>query len=78
MHNVPTNVDMEKEKMQEVVSEEVITGKEDDRSQYLEDEDVEIVAIKEPFHQQLEKELLMQLEEDELTKKNQHEGKVQC
>jgi len=64
-------VDMEKEKVHEVVSEEVILGEEDDRPQYLEDEDVEIITIKEPFLQQLERELLVQLEKDEHTKKSQ-------
>ncbi len=43
----------------------MIIEKEDHRFQYLEDEDVEIIAIKEPFHQQSEKELLIQPEEDE-------------
>jgi hypothetical protein len=62
---------MEKEKVHEVVSEEVILGEEDDRPQYLEDEDVEIITIKEPFLQQLERELLVQLEKDEHTKKSQ-------
>jgi hypothetical protein len=71
MQNAPIDVDMEKEIVQEVISEEVILGKEDDRPQYLEDEDVEITVIKEPFHQQLERELLVQLEEDEHTKKSQ-------
>jgi hypothetical protein len=70
MQNAPTNVDMEKEKIHEVVNEEVILGEEDDRPQYLEDEDVEITIIKEPFHQQLERELLLQLEKDEPTKKS--------
>jgi hypothetical protein len=56
MQNAPTNVDMEKEKIHEVVSEKVILGEEDDRPQYLEDEDVEITIVKQPFHQQLEKE----------------------
>jgi hypothetical protein len=32
---------------------------------------VEITVVKEPFHQQLERELLVQLEEDEHTKKSQ-------
>jgi hypothetical protein len=48
-----------------LVNEEVILGGEDDRPQYLKNEDVEITAIKEPFHQQLERELLMQLKENE-------------
>ncbi len=65
MQNAPTNVDMEKERMQEIVNEEVITGREDHIFQYLEDEDVEIIAVKEPFHHHLERELLMQLEKDE-------------
>jgi len=43
----------------------VIIEREDHKFQYLEDEDVEIIAIKEPFHQQLEKELLIQPKEDE-------------
>jgi hypothetical protein len=47
---------MEKERMLEVVSEEVIIGGEDDKSQYLEYEDVDITRVKEPFHQQLERE----------------------
>ncbi len=51
----------------------MIIGGEDDISQYLEDEDVEIIAVKEPFHQQLERELLLQLEEGEQTKKNQQQ-----
>jgi hypothetical protein len=34
MQNVPIDVDMEKERVQEVVSEEVIIGGEDDISQY--------------------------------------------
>ncbi len=55
MHIVPTNVEMEKGKVQEVVSEEVITRGKNDKFQYLEDEDVDIIAIQEPFHQQLEK-----------------------
>jgi hypothetical protein len=69
MQNAPTNVDMEKERVQEVVGVEVIIGRKDDRSQYLEDEDVEIIVIKEPYHKQLERELLMQPEEDEHAKK---------
>ncbi len=77
MQNVPTYVDMEKEIVQKVVSEEVIIEREDHKSQYLEDEDVEIIVVKKPFHQQLEKELLMQPKEDEQTRKSQHEGKVQ-
>jgi hypothetical protein len=55
---------MEEEKMQEVVSEEVINRGKDERSRYLEDEDMEITTIKKPFHQQLEREL-MQPEEGE-------------
>jgi hypothetical protein len=64
---------MEKERMQEVVSEEVIIGRKDDIYQYLEDEDVDIIAVKAPFHQQLERELLMQLEDSEQTKKSQQQ-----
>jgi hypothetical protein len=56
---------MEEEKVQKLVNEEVITRGKDERFRYLEDEDVEITAIKKPFHQQLERELLMQLEEGE-------------
>ncbi len=63
--------------MQEVVNEEVIIGGEDHISQYLENEDVKIITVKEPFHQQLVRELLMQPEKDEQTNKNQQEGKVQ-
>jgi hypothetical protein len=33
----------------------VITRGKNDKFQYLEDEDVDIIAIQEPFHQQLEK-----------------------
>jgi hypothetical protein len=51
----------------------VITRGKDDKSQYFEYEDVEIIAIKKPFHQQLESKLLMQLEEDEQIKKSQQE-----
>jgi hypothetical protein len=51
----------------------VISGGEDDKFQYLENEDVEIIIVQEPFHQKLEKELLMQLEEGEQTKKIQQE-----
>ncbi len=76
VHNVPTGVDMEKERVQEVINEEVIIEKEDHKFQYLENEDVEIIVIKEPFHQQLEKELLIQHEKDEQTKKSQQEGKM--
>ncbi len=65
MQNVPIDVDMEELRIHEVVSEEVITKGEDHKYQYLEHKDVEIIAIKEPFHQQLEKELLMQPKEDE-------------
>jgi hypothetical protein len=50
MQNVPTYVDMEKEIVQKVVSEEVIIEREDHKSQYLEDEDVEIIVVKKPFH----------------------------
>ncbi len=77
MQNVPTNVDMEKERIQEPINEEVILEGKDDRPHNLEDEDVEIIAVKGPFHQQLERELLMQPEEDEQTNKNQQEGEVQ-
>jgi hypothetical protein len=45
MHNVLMDVDMEKRRMQEVVSDEMITGGEDDIFQYLEDEDVEIIVV---------------------------------
>jgi hypothetical protein len=55
----------------------VITGGEDDKSQYLEYQDVDISVIKEPFHQQLERELLMQPEEDEQIKKSQQKEKMQ-
>jgi hypothetical protein len=58
MHNVLMDVDMEKRRMQKVVSDEMITRGEDDIFQYLEDEDVEIIVVQEPLHQQLEKELL--------------------
>ncbi len=54
----------------------MITGGEDDKSQYLEYEDVEITRVKQPFHQQLERELLMQLEEDEQIKKSQQKEKM--
>jgi hypothetical protein len=77
MHNAPTNVEMEKGKVLEVVSEEVIIRGKNDKFQYLEDEDVDIIAIQKPFHQQLEKELLMQPKEAEHTKKIQHEEEVQ-
>ncbi len=53
----------------------MIIGAEDDKYQYLEYEDVEITTIKEPFHQQLERELLMQPEKDEQIKKSQQEKK---
>ncbi len=43
----------------------MISRGEDDQPQYLKDEDVEIITIKEPFLQHLERELLMQLEENE-------------
>jgi hypothetical protein len=46
MQNAPTNVDMEKEKVQKVVGVEVIIGGKDYKSQYLEDEDVEITVVK--------------------------------
>ncbi len=46
-------------------------------SQYLKNENVKIITVKEPFHQQLVRELLMQPEKDEQTKNNQQEGKVQ-
>jgi hypothetical protein len=68
---------MEKERVQEVVSEEVIIGGEDDISQYLEDGDVEIIVVKEPSHQQLETEMLIQLEEGEQTKKSQQQQEVE-
>ncbi len=42
MLNAPIDVDMEKEKVHEVVSEEVINGRKDDQLQYLKYEDVEI------------------------------------
>jgi hypothetical protein len=64
-------------KVQEVVNEEVIIGGEDHISQYLKNENVKIITVKEPFHQQLVRELLMQPEKDEQTKNNQQEGKVQ-
>ncbi len=77
MQNVPTNVHMEKERIiQEVVSEEVIPEGGDDIPQYLKDEDGEIIAVKEPFHQHLERELLMQHEEDEQANNSQQEGKA--
>ncbi len=77
MQNVPTDVDMEKElKVHEVVNEEVIIEGEDHQSQYLEDKEVDITTIKELFHQQLEKELLMQPEEDEQTRKSQQEREM--
>jgi hypothetical protein len=37
---------------------------------------LEIIAGKEPFHQQLENELLMQSKKDDHTRKNQQEGEV--
>jgi hypothetical protein len=46
----------------------IVRGK-DDKFQYLENEDVEIIAIKKPFHQQLKRELLMQPKEHEHAKK---------
>ncbi len=45
MQNAPTNVDMKKGRVQEAVSEEVITGREDDIFQYLENEDVENIIV---------------------------------
>jgi pyrimidine operon attenuation protein/uracil phosphoribosyltransferase len=45
MQNAPTYEDMEKGKMQKVVSDEMITKGKDDRPQYIEDDDVEIIAI---------------------------------
>jgi hypothetical protein len=45
MHNFLTNVEMEKGKMQKVVGEEVITRGKNDKFQYLEYEDVDIIAI---------------------------------
>jgi hypothetical protein len=36
---------MEKEKVQKVVSDEMVTRGKDDKSQYLEDEDVEIIVV---------------------------------
>ncbi len=47
----------------------MITGGKDDKFQYLEDEDGEIIVVKEPFHQQLKRELLMQPKEHEHVKK---------
>jgi hypothetical protein len=76
MLNAPIDVDTEKEKIHEVVNEGVINGRKDDRFQYLEYEDVKITIVKEPFHQQLERELLMQPKKNEQTKKKQQEGKV--
>jgi len=38
---------------------------------------VEIIIVQEPLHQQLEKELLTQPKEVELTKKNQQEEELQ-
>jgi hypothetical protein len=43
----------------------VIIEGEDHKFQYLKDEYLEIIAGKEPFHQQLENELLMQSKEDD-------------
>ncbi len=45
MQNVPTYVDMEKEKMQKVVSDEMITRGKGENFQYLEDKDVEIIVV---------------------------------
>jgi hypothetical protein len=45
MSNVPTNMDMEKEKVHEIVSEKVIIQKKDHKFQYLEDDEVEITII---------------------------------
>jgi len=59
MQNVLTHVDMEKERVQEVVNKKVIIDRKDHKFQYLKNEDVEIIVVKKPFHQQLEKELLM-------------------
>jgi hypothetical protein len=53
MLNAPTYVDMEKEKVHAIVSEEVISGGKDDQLQYLKDEDVEITTVEEPFHQKV-------------------------
>ncbi len=50
MHNVPIDVYMEKGGVQEVVNGEIITRGEDDKFQHLEDEDVEIIVVQEPFH----------------------------
>jgi hypothetical protein len=45
MLNAPTNVDMEKQlRVQKVVREKVIIGREDHKSQYLENEDVDITT----------------------------------
>jgi hypothetical protein len=46
MQNAPTNVDMEEERVHDVVSEKVILGEENDRPQFLEDEDVQNTTIK--------------------------------
>jgi hypothetical protein len=45
MQNVPIDEDMEKGKMQKVISDEMITEEEDDRPQYIEDDDVEIIVM---------------------------------
>jgi hypothetical protein len=45
MQNVPTYVDRGREKMQKVVSDEMITRGKDDKSQYLEDEDEKIIVM---------------------------------
>jgi hypothetical protein len=44
-------MDVEKERIHDVVSEEVITRGDNDKPKCLEDEDVEIIVVKEPFHQ---------------------------
>jgi hypothetical protein len=45
MQNAPTNEDMEKGKVQKVISDEMITEGEDDRPQYIEDDDVDIIVV---------------------------------
>ncbi len=50
MQNAPTDEDMEKGKVQKVVNDEMITKGEDDRPQYIEDDDVEIIVVQEPYH----------------------------
>ncbi len=77
MHNASIDVDMEKGRVQEVVNDEMIIRGEDDKFQYWKDEDVEIIIVQKPLHQQLEKELLTQPKEVELTKKNQQEEELQ-